>query len=68
MTSHREGSQVHISRDPHTGNVIQAVTPPASPWRDFMALRDQLAEAPEDFLADRVQNIETRDTSADWSE
>jgi hypothetical protein len=68
VTSHREGPQVHISREPQTGNVIQAVMPPASTWRDFMVLRDQLAEAPEDFLADRVQNIETRDTFADWSE
>ena len=58
---HFKGKQVYISRDPRTGNVILSANPPARPWRDFMTLRDQLGGAPEDFLADRAQSIETRD-------
>lgn len=42
--------------------------PPVGLWRDFMALRDQLDGAPEDFLADRVQNVDTGDPFADWAE
>jgi antitoxin VapB len=63
-----ESKQVYISRDPRTGNVILSATPPASPWQDFMALRDALGGVPEDFLADRAQGIETRDPFAGWTE
>ncbi|WP_442774976.1 antitoxin [Sphaerotilus montanus] len=65
---HFDGKQVYVSRDPRTGNVILSAKPPTGLWRDFMALRDQSGGAPEDFLADRTQNVETRDTFADWSE
>ena len=63
-----DGKQVYVSRDPRTGNVILSAKPPTSLWRDFMALRDQSGGAPEGYLADRTQNVETRDTFADWSE
>ena len=65
---HFKGKQVYISRDPRTGNVILSATPPASPWQDFMALRDALGGVPEDFLADRAQGVETRDPFAGWTE
>ena len=62
---HFNGKQVYISRDPRTGNVILSANPPAKPptslWCDFIALRDKSGGAPEDFLADRAQSIETRD-------
>ena len=49
-------------------DVTLSGAPPVGWWRDFMALRDQLDGAPGDFLADRAQNVETRDPLTDWAD
>ncbi|MDZ7856834.1 antitoxin [Sphaerotilus sp.] len=65
-----EGKQVYVSRDPRTGNVILSAQPPASPWKDFMALRDAPggSEGVDTWLADRDQGSQTRDPFAGWVE
>ena len=52
-----EGDEVYIRRDPRTGNVILSARPELS-WVEFMALRHQLGELPDDALADRAQGTE----------
>jgi antitoxin VapB len=44
------GSEVHIRRDPDTGDVILSRRPES--WKDFFELMKTI-EVPEDFLADR---------------
>lgn len=58
------GDEVYIRRDARTGDVILS-SRAAGAWTDFMALRARLGSAPDDFLADRDQTIETRDPFAD---
>lgn len=48
------GEEVYIRRDERTGDVILSERPGLS-WADFVALRDSLGPAPEDFLGDREQ-------------
>jgi antitoxin VapB len=45
--------EVHIRRDPGTGDVI--LSPRPESWDDFFALADRLG-VPDDFLADRGQS------------
>lgn len=45
-----EGSEVHIRRDPATGDVILSRRPEG--WSDFFELTAAL-NVPEDFMADR---------------
>lgn len=54
------GDVVYVRRDERTGDVILSANP-ASRWADFVAARERLGRAPEDFLADREQPVETRD-------
>lgn len=45
-----EGSEVHIRRDPETGDVILSHRPES--WQEFFDLVDRMA-VPDDFLIDR---------------
>lgn len=62
-----EGDEVYIRRDPRTGNVILSARPELS-WVEFMALRHQLGELPEDALNDRAQSTQGRDPFDTWVE
>lgn len=62
-----EGDEVYIRRDPRTGNVILSARPELS-WMEFMALRHQLGELPEDFLSERAQSTQRRDPFDSWVE
>lgn len=62
-----EGTEVHIRRHELTGDVILSATP-RSPWSEFMALLDELGPAPDDFLKDRQQSMESRDPFDGWQE
>ena len=59
--------QVYVRRDERTGDVILS-TRPRSNWSEFMAVRKDLGPLPEDFLADRQQDSETRDPLQGWNE
>ncbi|MEQ1571393.1 MAG: AbrB/MazE/SpoVT family DNA-binding domain-containing protein [Myxococcota bacterium] len=54
------GDVVYVRRDERTGDVILSASP-AGRWADFVAARERLGPAPEDFLGDRDQPIDTRD-------
>lgn len=58
------GNEVYVRRDQRTGDVILSTRPSGS-WADFAAVRDRLGSAPEDFLAEREQEVETRDPFAE---
>jgi antitoxin VapB len=45
-----EGSEVHVRRDPKTGDIILSRRPDS--WGDFFELLKTL-EIPDDFMADR---------------
>ncbi|MBX3623490.1 MAG: AbrB/MazE/SpoVT family DNA-binding domain-containing protein [Rhizobacter sp.] len=62
-----EGDEVYIRRDPRTGNVILSARPELS-WVEFMALRHQLGELPDDTLSDRAQSTQRRDPFDTWVE
>jgi antitoxin VapB len=62
-----EGDEVYIRRDPRTGNVILSARPELS-WVEFMALRHQLGELPDDLLTDRAQSTQRRDPFDTWVE
>jgi antitoxin VapB len=46
-----QGDQVFIRRNPETGEVV--LSPVPSSWDSFFSLRETLAGAAADFLADR---------------
>ncbi len=55
-------SEVTISRDGVTGDVILSDTPRS--WSGF----DEVADVPADFLSDRSQGKENRDPFDGWDE
>ncbi len=57
------GDEVYIRRDERTGDVVLSTRPHAS-WDQFVEARARLGPAPDDFLTDRDQPIETRDPFA----
>lgn len=57
------GKEVYIRQDPRTGDVVLSAHPPRA-WAEFVALRDELAAVPDDFLANREQDDESRDPLA----
>ena len=57
-----KGSEVAISRDSVTGDVILSDT--TRSWSGF----DEVADVPEDFLSDRGQGEESRDPFEGWDE
>ncbi|WOB06688.1 antitoxin [Piscinibacter gummiphilus] len=62
-----EGDEVYIRRDPRTGNVILSARPELS-WVEFMALRHQLGELPDDAFPERAQGTQPRDPFDTWVE
>lgn len=58
------GDVVYVRRDERTGDVILSATP-AGRWADFVAARERLGAAPDDFLSDREQPTEHRDPFGD---
>ena len=62
-----EGSEVFISKDPETGDVILSSKP--SNWDGFFAALNN-ADVPEDFLntQERSQASSERDPFAGWQE
>ncbi|HEY0820673.1 MAG TPA: AbrB/MazE/SpoVT family DNA-binding domain-containing protein [Rhizobacter sp.] len=62
-----EGDEVYIRRDPRTGNVILSARPELS-WVEFMALRHQLGEVPDDAFTERAQGTQRRDPFDTWVE
>jgi antitoxin VapB len=62
-----EGDEVYIRRDPRTGNVILSARPELS-WVEFMALRHQLGELPDDAFTERAQGTQRRDPFDTWVE
>ena len=56
------GSEVAVSRDSLTGDVVLSDT--THSWSGF----DEVADVPEDFLSDRGQGEESRDPFEGWDE
>jgi len=50
-----EGSEVYISRDEASGDVILSKHPNASPWEEFFRMA-RTVEGAEDFMIDRPMN------------
>ena len=50
-----EGSEVFISRDDTTGDVILSQRPGAKSWSDFFKLMSSI-EVPADYMAERPMN------------
>jgi antitoxin VapB len=50
-----EGSEVYVSRDAETGDVVLSTRPGAKAWNNFFALMKTI-EVPEDFMAERPMN------------
>ncbi len=50
-----EGSEVYVTRDEITGDVILSRRPGAKVWRDFFDLMNRI-DVPDDFMADRPMN------------
>jgi len=60
--------KVYIRKDERSGDVILS-TKPARTWASFMAMREQLGGAPEDFMADAPRpHVELRDPFEGWTE
>ncbi len=61
-----KGAEVHIRRDPHTGDVILSERP--KDWSALFAAIAQIDDIPEDFLSkdDRIGNTPLRDPFEDW--
>lgn len=49
------GTEVYVSRDERTGDVILSSRPSAGRWSDFFALLRTIDE-PSDFMAERALN------------
>ncbi|MCB9688872.1 MAG: AbrB/MazE/SpoVT family DNA-binding domain-containing protein [Alphaproteobacteria bacterium] len=58
------GDVVYVRRDERTGDVILSASPPGR-WADVVEARERLGGAPDDFLVDREQPVETRDPFED---
>jgi antitoxin VapB len=54
------GEVVYVRRDDRTGDVILSANP-GGRWADFVLVRERMGGAPEDFLVNREQPLETRD-------
>jgi antitoxin VapB len=54
------GDLVYVRRDERTGDVILS-SRPAGRWSDFVAARQRLGVAPDDFLVERDQPTDHRD-------
>jgi antitoxin VapB len=62
-----DADELYVRRDERTGDVILSLKP-AHSWADFVALREQLGSAPEDFVRERDQGSEQRDPLQRWNE
>ena len=50
-----DGTEVYISRDERTGDVILSARPGASAWADFFEFR-KTVDVPDDFMRERPMN------------
>jgi antitoxin VapB len=55
-----EGSEVYVTRDEITGDVILSNRPGAKVWRDFFKMMRRL-DVPEEYMAERPMNLPPRD-------
>jgi antitoxin VapB len=51
-----EGSEVYVTRDDQTGDVVLSNRPGAKTWRGFFAFMEDIA-VPADFLIERPMNV-----------
>ncbi|MES2932782.1 MAG: AbrB family transcriptional regulator [Pseudomonadota bacterium] len=56
-----EGSEVYVTRDDATGDVVLSNRPGAKTWNEFFALL-HATEVPADFMADRPMNTLPQDS------
>ncbi len=50
-----DGTEVYISRDERTGDVILSTNPGARTWADFFELMEAI-DVPDDFMRERPMN------------
>jgi antitoxin VapB len=50
-----EGTEVYVTRDEATGDVVLSRRPGVKVWREFFELMDFIT-VPDDFMADRPMN------------
>jgi antitoxin VapB len=55
-----EGTEVYVTRDEITGDVILSHRPGAKVWRDFFEMMHSI-DVPDDFMADRPMNQPPRE-------
>jgi antitoxin VapB len=55
-----EGTEVYVTRDEITGDVILSHRPGAKVWRDFFEMMHSI-DVPNDFMADRPMNQPPRE-------
>ena len=55
-----EGTEVYVTRDEITGDVILSHRPGAKAWRDFFEMMHAI-DVPDDFMADRPMNQPPRE-------
>jgi antitoxin VapB len=55
-----EGSEVYVTRDEITGDVILSRRPGAKVWGDFFEMM-RFIDVPDDFMADRPMNQPPRE-------
>ncbi len=51
-----DGSEVYITRDEATGDVVLSSRPGANTWEDFFSLMRSI-DVPEDFMSERPMNV-----------
>jgi antitoxin VapB len=55
-----EGSEVFVTRDEVTGDLVLSNRPGAKVWRDFFELMRSI-DVPDEFMSDRPMNAPPRD-------
>jgi antitoxin VapB len=55
-----EGSEVFVTRDEVTGDLVLSNRPGAKVWRDFFELMRSI-DVPDEFMSDRPMNLPPRD-------
>jgi antitoxin VapB len=62
-----EGSEVFVTRDDVTGDLVLSDRPGAKVWRDFFEMMHSI-EVPEEFMSDRPMNLPPRERNLFASE
>jgi antitoxin VapB len=55
-----EGSEVYVTRDEITGDVILSNRPGAKVWRDYFKMMRR-TDVPEEYMAERPMNLPPRE-------